>query len=57
MKKYICLVFALFGMLSVGSCNDDDPVASPIPGEDEEVLRRSLSILYWYKPFILISVR
>ena len=31
MKKYICLVFALFGMLSVGSCNDDDPVASPIP--------------------------
>ena len=38
MKKYICLVFALFGMLSVGSCNDDDPVASPIPGEDEEVV-------------------
>ena len=29
---------ALFGVLTVGSCNDDEPVVSPIPGEDEEVV-------------------
>lgn len=34
MKKYIFLAFALFGMLSIGSCNDDEPVVAPSPGED-----------------------
>lgn len=38
MKKHILLVISLFGVLTVGSCNDDDPVASPIPGGDEEVV-------------------
>ena len=38
MKKHILLVMALFGVLTVGSCNDDEPVVSPIPGEDEEVV-------------------
>lgn len=31
MKKYILLAFALFGMLSIGSCNDDEPVVPPSP--------------------------
>lgn len=31
MKKYILLAFALFGMLSIGSCNDDEPVIPPSP--------------------------
>lgn len=31
MKKYILLAFALFGMLSIGSCNDDEPVVPPQP--------------------------
>ena len=34
MKKYILLVFALFGILSIGSCNDDEPIVAPSPGED-----------------------
>ena len=38
MKKHILLVMALFGVLTIGSCNDDEPVVSPIPGEDEEVV-------------------
>lgn len=29
MKKYIFLAFALFGMLSIGSCNDDEPIVPP----------------------------
>ncbi len=33
MKKHILLVMALFGVLTVGSCNDDEPVVSPIPGK------------------------
>lgn len=32
MKKYILLAFALFGLLSIGSCNDDEPIAPPSPG-------------------------
>lgn len=38
MKKYILLAFALFGMLSIGSCNDDEPVVPPPPpGEEIEI--------------------
>lgn len=32
MKKYIFLAFALFGMLSIGSCNDDEPIVPPVSG-------------------------
>lgn len=32
MKKYILLAFALFGLLSIGSCNDDEPIVPPSPG-------------------------
>lgn len=36
MKKYMCLAFALFAMLSASSCNDnDDPIL--VPGPDEEI--------------------
>ena len=34
MKKYMLLVFALFGMLAIGSCNDDEPVVPPSPGDE-----------------------
>lgn len=37
MKKYMLLVFALFGMLAIGSCNDDEPVVPPSPGEEIEI--------------------
>ena len=37
MKKYIFLAFALFGMLSIGSCNDDEPIVPPSPGEEIEI--------------------
>ena len=37
MKKYIFLALTLFGMLSVSSCKDDEPVTVPTPGGDEEI--------------------
>lgn len=37
MKKYMLLVFALFGMLAIGSCSDDEPVVPPSPGEEIEI--------------------
>lgn len=37
MKKYMLLVFALFGMLAIGSCSDNEPVVPPSPGEEIEI--------------------
>lgn len=37
MKKYIFLAFALFSMLSVGSCADDEPISAPSPGGEIEI--------------------
>lgn len=34
MKKYIGLAFALFSILSAGSCKDDEPVTLPSPEEE-----------------------
>lgn len=31
------MAFALFGMLSIGSCNDDEPIVPPSPGEEIEI--------------------
>lgn len=45
MKKYILLVFALFGMLAIGSCNDDEPVVPPSPGEEIEIPEPATSVL------------
>ena len=45
MKKYMLLVFALFGMLAIGSCNDDEPVVPPSPGEEIEILEPATPVL------------
>jgi len=45
MKKYICLAFALFGILSMGSCNDDEPVVAPSPGEVIEIPEPATPVL------------
>lgn len=45
MKKYIFLAFALFGMLSIGSCNDDEPIVPPSPGEEIEIPEPVTSVL------------
>lgn len=45
MKKYILLVFALFGMLAIGSCNDDEPVVPPSPGEEIEIPEPATPVL------------
>lgn len=45
MKKYILLVFALFGMLAIGSCNDDEPVVPPSPGEEFEIPEPATPVL------------
>ena len=37
MKRYLYLIFVLFGMLSVYACSDDDPVTDPDPGPGEEI--------------------
>ena len=39
------LVFALFGMLAIGSCNDDEPVVPPSPGEEIEILEPATPVL------------
>lgn len=45
MKKYMLLVFALFGMLAIGSCNDDEPVVPPSPGEEIEIPEPATPVL------------
>lgn len=45
MKKYMLLVFALFGMLAIGSCNDDEPVVPPSPGEEIEIPEPAIPVL------------
>lgn len=45
MKKYMLLVFALFGMLAIGSCNDDEPVVPPLPGEEIEIPEPATPVL------------
>ncbi|WP_073346928.1 GDSL-type esterase/lipase family protein [Bacteroides congonensis] len=45
MKKYMLLVFALFGMLAIGSCNDDEPVVPPSPGEEIEIPESATPVL------------
>lgn len=45
MKKYICLAFALFGILSMGSCNDDEPVVAPSPDEVIEIPEPATPVL------------
>ena len=45
MKKYMLLVFALFGMLAIGSCNDDEPVVPPSPGEEIAILEPATPVL------------
>lgn len=39
------LVFALFGMLAIGSCNDDEPVVPPSPGEEIEIPEPAIPVL------------
>lgn len=39
------LVFALFGMLAIGSCNDDEPVVPPSPGEEIEIPEPATPVL------------
>lgn len=52
MKKYMLLVFALFGMLAIGSCNDDEPV---VPLHRVKKLKfRSRQHRYWYRHYTLI---
>lgn len=45
MKKYMLLVFALFGMLAIGSCNDAEPVVPPSPGEEIEIPEPATPVL------------
>lgn len=45
MKKYMLLVFALFEMLAIGSCNDDEPVVPPSPGEEIEIPEPATPVL------------
>lgn len=45
MKKYMLLVFALFGMLAIGSCNDDEPVVPPSSGEEIEIPEPATPVL------------
>ena len=45
MRKYMLLVFALFGMLAIGSCNDDEPVVPPSPGEEIEIPEPAIPVL------------
>lgn len=45
MKKYMLLVFALFGMQAIGSCNDDEPVVPPSPGEEIEIPEPATPVL------------
>lgn len=39
------MVFALFGMLAIGSCNDDEPVVPPSPGEEIEIPEPATPVL------------
>lgn len=45
MKKYMLLVFALFEMLAIGSCNDDEPVVPPSPDEEIEIPEPATPVL------------
>lgn len=45
MKKYMLLVFALFGMLAIGSCSDDEPVVPLSPGEEIEIPEPATPVL------------
>lgn len=45
MKKYIFLTFALFSMLSVGACSDDEPIQVPSPGEEVEIPKPVMPVL------------